>query len=165
MRTCVATGCENPVFGTDKKTKKGYCKNHQYLRTDQGWHKKGRKVQKPSKRSGQADLFDQIWASEPHHSFISNLNLDRYDKDKGSRSDLYYHLFAHVLPKGKYPELKLDKDDIVLLTPDEHHLYDAGTRVEREDYARNMETEGVVVDWQRLYDKRMELLKKMTKNV
>lgn len=32
MRIC--NNCTNPVFGTDKKTKIGYCKGHQYLRTD-----------------------------------------------------------------------------------------------------------------------------------
>lgn len=34
MRFCEHTGCDKPVFGTDKKTRTGYCKNHQYLRTD-----------------------------------------------------------------------------------------------------------------------------------
>ena len=34
MRTCEKAGCSNPVFGTDKKTKIGYCRNHQYLRSD-----------------------------------------------------------------------------------------------------------------------------------
>jgi len=31
MRFCF---CKQPVFGTDKTTKVGYCKNHQYMRTD-----------------------------------------------------------------------------------------------------------------------------------
>jgi hypothetical protein len=34
MRLCQNSGCSYPVFGTDKKTGKGYCKSHQYLRTD-----------------------------------------------------------------------------------------------------------------------------------
>jgi hypothetical protein len=34
MRFCEALNCSFPVFGTDKKTNIGYCKNHQYLRTD-----------------------------------------------------------------------------------------------------------------------------------
>lgn len=35
MRICEApTGCKYDVFGTDKKTKRGYCLNHQHLRTD-----------------------------------------------------------------------------------------------------------------------------------
>lgn len=34
MRICGKPECTNPVFGTDKLTKVGYCKNHQYLRTD-----------------------------------------------------------------------------------------------------------------------------------
>ena len=34
MRFCEASNCSRPVFGTDKKTRTGYCKLHQYLRTD-----------------------------------------------------------------------------------------------------------------------------------
>lgn len=34
MRFCEIQGCPRPVFGTDKKTRTGYCKNHQHLRTD-----------------------------------------------------------------------------------------------------------------------------------
>jgi hypothetical protein len=34
MRFCEAPNCFRPVFGTDKKTRTGYCKSHQYLRTD-----------------------------------------------------------------------------------------------------------------------------------
>jgi len=34
MRFCEAIPCDKPVFGTDKNTRTGYCKNHQYLRTD-----------------------------------------------------------------------------------------------------------------------------------
>jgi len=34
MRVCEVIGCSQFVFGTDKKTRTGYCKSHQYLRTD-----------------------------------------------------------------------------------------------------------------------------------
>ena len=34
MRFCEKEGCRMPVFGTDKKTGKGYCKSHQTQRTD-----------------------------------------------------------------------------------------------------------------------------------
>lgn len=34
MRFCEVQGCQHPVFGTDKKTRTGYCKSHQHLRTD-----------------------------------------------------------------------------------------------------------------------------------
>lgn len=34
MRTCEVNNCNNFVFGTDKLTRTGYCKNHQTLRTD-----------------------------------------------------------------------------------------------------------------------------------
>jgi hypothetical protein len=34
MRTCESPNCNYPVFGTDKNTGKGFCKGHQFLRTD-----------------------------------------------------------------------------------------------------------------------------------
>lgn len=35
MRTCeFVDGCNNPVFGTDRNTNIGYCKYHQWCRTD-----------------------------------------------------------------------------------------------------------------------------------
>lgn len=34
MRLCEAPNCSYPVFGTCKKTRKGYCKSHQTLRED-----------------------------------------------------------------------------------------------------------------------------------
>ena len=33
-RQCEVENCTQPVFGTDKVTRIGYCKSHQYLRTD-----------------------------------------------------------------------------------------------------------------------------------
>lgn len=34
MRICSVFGCDNPVWGTDKNTGKGYCFFHQWFRTD-----------------------------------------------------------------------------------------------------------------------------------
>lgn len=34
MRFCEYNNCRQPVFGSDKKTRKGYCKSHQWVRTD-----------------------------------------------------------------------------------------------------------------------------------
>lgn len=34
MRLCQHNNCQSPVFGTDKKTRIGYCKSHQQYRTD-----------------------------------------------------------------------------------------------------------------------------------
>lgn len=34
MRICEQPKCNYPVFGTDRNTRIGYCKSHQYLRTD-----------------------------------------------------------------------------------------------------------------------------------
>ena len=46
MRTCSVFSCDNPVFGTDKRTGKGFCRFHQFLRVD-----KPPKKRKPLKSS------------------------------------------------------------------------------------------------------------------
>ena len=40
MRTCTVHNCDYPVFGTDKRTGKGLCKGHQFLRTDKAKEKR-----------------------------------------------------------------------------------------------------------------------------
>ncbi|MFT7280504.1 MAG: hypothetical protein ACI9DM_000223, partial [Cyclobacteriaceae bacterium] len=35
--------------------------------------------------------------------------------------------YAHVLPKGSYPHLKLYADNIMLIHPEEHTIVDQGT--------------------------------------
>lgn len=69
-------------------------------------------VKKPT---GEYDMFLEIWSERPHVSFVSGKLLDNYFGSK-----LFVNLFSHLLPKGKYPEARLDKNNIVLLTPQEH---------------------------------------------
>jgi hypothetical protein len=99
------------------------------------------------KNSGQYEMFLEIWEEREHVSFISGKNLERY-----ANGQQFVWLFAHVLGKGAYPKYKLNKDNVVLLTPDEHVLYDAGTLVQREKYEREN-----VCDWNRLYNLQEKL--------
>ena len=71
----------------------------------------------------QLDLFREIWLEREHKSIVSG-------------TPLYFDVqcFAHVLGKGSYPGFKLKKENIVLMTPPEHHVYDA-----RTDLARTIE--------------------------
>ena len=161
MRKCEAAGCTWDVFGTDKKTGRGYCKNHQYLRTDKNRYDIKRSPIKRSplkpkrvKSEGLIILYKEIAKERELKSFVSGVDLSKVSKD------FWRNLFAHVLAKGqnKYPKFKLYKKNIVLLSPKEHDLYDNGTEFEREEYARNMMKQGIVVRWQKLYDLREELL-------
>jgi len=42
--------------------------------------------------------------------------------------------FAHILPKGRYTYWKLNPENIVMLHPEVHHIFDQGTQVERDKY-------------------------------
>ena len=56
-------------------------------------------------------FFQGIWDERPHKSEVSGESLGRI------ALTLYFH---HILPKSKYPDLALKKDNIILLTADEH---------------------------------------------
>lgn len=90
--------------------------------------------------SGELPLFKEIWIKRERVSFVSG---------KPIRTFHPIH-FAHVLPKSIYPALRLTPNNIVLLTEEEHRLYDQGTERQRQQYA----IEHKNVDWQRLYDLR-----------
>lgn len=75
---------------------------------------------KPTKKAtGEGALFLAIWNSRPHISFVSGKHL-------GSEAKSFY--FAHVLPKSTYPAYRLFDRNIVLLTQEEHHAFDNGSR-------------------------------------
>lgn len=116
-KQCNKDKCNNPVFGG------GYCKYHQCLRTDRVLKplqktstSKVRKVSssnnKPLKKAvnDEYELFKEIWNERPHKSQLSGTPINRFDT----------HSFHHVLTKGAYPEHRLNKNNIVILTRQEH---------------------------------------------
>lgn len=105
----------------------------------------------PKKATGQAVLFDEIWNETPHRSFLSDKPLGCFEG-----TDMYYNLFAHVLSKAlnKYPKYMLNKENIVLLHPDEHTLFDHGSEEQREKYAKENDC-----SWLPLYELREKLIK------
>lgn len=99
--------------------------------------------------TGELGLFKKIWEEREHKSFISGINVEPFDVRN----------FAHVLPKGKYPSLRLDRENIVLLTPVEHTLFDQHTEKDREKHREEMyHKHGAYVDWEKLYELKEELL-------
>ena len=115
------------------------------------WDKKSKpKKPKVAKNYGEKLVFEMITNEREHVSFISGVHVP-----------CIAHNFAHVLAKGKYPKLRLKKDNIVLLSQDEHYQFDFGTEESRKKYADKMLLEhNVVVDWQKLYDYKEKLKKK-----
>jgi hypothetical protein len=105
---------------------------------------------KPKKKpTGEYALFEAIWATRPHESFISGEPLDKY-----YGTDFWVNLFAHVLPKKNYPKFRLYDKNIVLLTPYEHQILDQGTEDQRRKYARECRC-----SWINLFDLKRKLIK------
>lgn len=72
------------------------------------------------KPSGEAKLFKEIWdALEPEQrvSYVTKLPLP----DQHEMRTFY---FSHILSKGSYPELRLFKENIVLMTLTEHKTWE-----------------------------------------
>jgi hypothetical protein len=56
-------------------------------------------------------LFQELWKERGPKSEISGKWLGK------EPLSIYFH---HILPKSKYPELALDRDNIIMLTFEEH---------------------------------------------
>jgi len=71
----------------------------------------------------QIELFSDIWIeNKDRRCFVTGkvLSFLLY-------TDFWLNCFAHVLSKNKYPEWRLRKENIILLHPEVHSLYDNGT--------------------------------------
>lgn len=104
---------------------------------------------------GQLKLFLSIWMEREHRSFISEITLRLRPGN-----NFWFNYFAHVIPKGLYPSFKLNKENIVFLTPEEHNLYDFGTEDQRKKYVKKMAEKNINVNWEKLYQLRDRLKKK-----
>jgi len=64
-------------------------------------------------------MFLEIWTEREH--ICTNCQCYLGDEPMA-------HFFAHILAKGKFPELRLVKTNIMLLCLDCHFAYDHGTK-------------------------------------
>ena len=99
------------------KSESEFCFKHKpkkKLANNRGLKKSARTV-KPTVRADKPNkdhlFFKEIWKERPHKSEISGRHLGK------EASSAFFH---HILPKNKYPEFRLDKENIILLTIDEH---------------------------------------------
>lgn len=90
-------------------------------------------IKKKFKPTGEKILFEAIWNSRKHVSFIDENFL-------GNEAKTFF--FAHVLPKGKYPNFRLLDRNIVLLTQEQHHQFDFMPRSEIINHPQ----------WQKLFE-------------
>lgn len=127
-KKCKAEDCDYNVFST------GYCKIHQYLRTDpkkpkplnrtaiqskpKAINQISDKRKEKLKGYSQKDMFAEIWDERPHVSELSGDEL----LPKGHSQ--WHWQFLHVLPKGSFPKFELKKENILLGTVAEHDHQD-----------------------------------------
>jgi len=147
-------GCGRPVFSH------GFAVTCQYKRTDEKYlkakaHKKKLKEKRPRikrtplkpsrKPTGELAMFLEIY-EEYKDKWVSQLSGKPLIRPG---EFLFVNQFAHILPKGKYPEQRLNKDNIFLLTASEHMLFDFGTIEKRVKYAKENNC-----DWNELYNRK-----------
>jgi len=92
----------------------------------------------------QFEFFKEIWSERDHISFLSNRPIKYFDVKS----------FAHILPKGKFTKYKYNKDNIILLLPEEHTLLDQGTEKQRVEYSKKWGC-----NWDKIYMLREHLIK------
>lgn len=72
---------------------------------------KQREKEKKALHAMMLSVFMDIWHERKHNSEVSGRWLGK------EPLTIFFH---HILPKSKYPEATLDKDNIILLTFEEH---------------------------------------------
>lgn len=70
------------------------------------------------KDNAQLEMFKQIWRDRPHYSEVSGEPLIGFN--------LAY--FSHILSKGAHPKHKLNPENILLKTVQEHNEWEFGDR-------------------------------------
>jgi len=80
------------------------------------------KKSKPKQRS-EVEVYTNIWNSRKHECELTGVSLSKYLNTK-----LWFNCFAHLNAKGKYPGLKYNENNILLVDPEVHYLIDFGTR-------------------------------------
>jgi hypothetical protein len=86
--------------------------------------------------SGELKMFLEIWEERPHRSEVTGEPLVQ------PGHLLWINQFSHTLPKSIYGKIRLIKENIILMTPEQHTLY--GTR---PDLVRNRP------EWQWVFEK------------
>ena len=84
-------------------------------------------MKRKRKPTGEANVFREIWNEREHICSNCGLHL-------GNDARSFY--FSHIKPKGKYPELRLDKNNIELLCYECHYARDFQTKEKFENRRR-----------------------------
>lgn len=117
-------GCDNLVFGTDRNTRKGFCKSHQWCRTDISKlsisqraiekHKAEKsnksfdnKVKEIVSREEEREIvvgkgFGELWRwFERQREFMTGICMHCGGKTEKFNDEKFHYSICHILPKGK----------------------------------------------------------------
>jgi hypothetical protein len=86
------------------------------------------------------DFFWEVWSERAPYSEVSGRFLG---------SEPLAHFFSHILPKSTYPAGKYDKENIALITMDEHTLW--------ENYQHKLKDRP---EWRAMFEKQAQLRQK-----
>lgn len=75
------------------------------------------------------ELFKKIIQDRGYKSEISDKPLFREGHPQ------FHWQFAHVLAKGTFKKFKFYEKNIVLMTPEEHYLFDSGSTINLPEYS------------------------------
>ena len=103
----------------------GYCLQHQGSTKK----KKEKNNHNPYGFKSEIEMREYIWETRVHKCFVTGEDLEEY-----VGTDFYPNLFAHILPKGKYPEFKLYINCVALTSPTVHNLFDNGSLKQIKDF-------------------------------
>ena len=84
-----------------------------------GFGSKPSTLSKVRKVTGERELFVGLWAKCGGKSEVSG------EKLPDPASPLFHYCGSHLLPKGTYPDYRLDPRNVVMMTPQEHERWHA----------------------------------------
>lgn len=123
--TCSRCGANTWLQNKSKKL----CRYCAHKTNQEAKLKRKESRQGPAPRaSSESAFFFSLYEGRRDHwkSEVSGLPLPPKPTEKSSQysKGRFFACFAHILRKGKYPELKLRVDNIAFLTPEEHTQFD-----------------------------------------
>ena len=95
-------------------------------------------------------LYHKIWMERERVSFLTGEPLEY-------TYSTWLNMFSHCISKGKFKKFAFKEENICLLQPIEHHLFDNGSDSQREKYKEEMAEKGIVVDWNKLFELEKKL--------
>jgi hypothetical protein len=101
MKTCKIESCNNKIWSN------GLCKNHIVKKP------MVKKISSSAESTSEMqNFFLYIWKKKGHYSEVSGDYLGK------EPLTIFFH---HILSKEKYPEARMDEENIIILTADEHN--------------------------------------------